>query len=97
MVCRCAAFFFLFLFLFVFVRVLAAILALDHGVFGFFGAVAAADVGFDFRCRENEAIFGGVEGNSFFFIHFEEVGGFLQLFFFVVAAASLKLAELLAG
>ena len=88
--------FFLFFFVLV-VRVVTAVFALDHGVFCFFGAVAAEDVGFDFHCRENEAICRRVAGNPFLFIHFEEVDGFLHLLLCVIAAASLQLAEVVAG
>ncbi len=47
----------------------------------------------DFFIRKNEAIFGGVVGFTFLFMHLDEVGGLIELVLVVGGAFGLELLE----
>jgi len=57
-------------------------------------ALVAVDVGLYIFIRKNEAILGGIVRQAVFFVHFQEVGGIVQLMALAAAALVLDFTEL---
>jgi hypothetical protein len=63
-------------------------------VAGFVEAYQTLGKGFDLVLRKNEAMIGGLPGNSFVFVKFEEGGGVLEVATLALGAVGLDLAQL---
>jgi hypothetical protein len=64
---------------------------------GLLPAFFAVQERLDFVVRENEAIISGLVGQIFVFVHFQDLGGLVELALFGSAAVGLDLAELSEG
>ena len=63
-------------------------------VAGFVEALLEFGEALDFAFRKNEAMVGGLPGDSFVFMQFEECGGIAEVALFALAAVCLDFAEL---